>query len=267
MIFYITFFLLLTITILYIVVILKYHDVKLKKLDSKEKENILFIYPHPDDETMMSGGLISRLARNNNVHVVSTTRGENGIELLDVSEEELGDIRINEFKNAVKTLCAKIFEVWDFTDGGSDLQKEEMTEKILQYIDTNKIETVITYERSGVYPHPDHIALSEVVTEIKKERNDLKVIYSTLPKKIKDLAGMPTKITLRDREVLLADLHPCMPEFKVFVLFSNIKKYRAALCYKSQKLNASMPLWVQMLFLPYEYYSIECEMRETRGVT
>lgn len=237
---------------------LKFHDLKLEKLDLSKSKKIIFVFPHPDDETMMCGGTINKCTKSKEVHVISTTRGENGIEKLNIDEESLGKIRSTEFSSAMKELGVKNYKVLNFKDGGTLNQADEMKQKIEKYIAENDIDTIFTYERTGVYPHPDHITLSNVVRQIVKGNPSVVGMYSTLPQKIRNIFKLPKKITFRDSEVNLEDLKPCLAECKVFVLGSIIPKYKAALKYKSQKLNKTMPIWAKMLFMPFEYYSLTC---------
>jgi len=69
------------------VVILRLHSVRLPSLklsDLKKKgiKNVLFIYPHPDDEAMSAGGLITKMSRDPEftTYVVDITKGEHGDE-------------------------------------------------------------------------------------------------------------------------------------------------------------------------------------------
>ncbi|MCA9386918.1 PIG-L family deacetylase [Candidatus Dojkabacteria bacterium] len=239
----------------YIFILLRYHDTSLPSLDLTSSKNILFIFPHPDDETMATGGLINSLSKIKNIHVISTTHGENGIELLNLPSNELGNIRKKEFECVMKKLNVKKLEIWEFEDGDCEKAFIEIKNKVKEYINKNSIDTIFTFERTGLYPHPDHIILSKIIHEITKEKKDLQVVYSTLTKKLREKANLPTKLTYRDREVVLKDLDPSLPQYKVFIFKSLYAKYRAAKCYKSQKLNGNMPLWLELFLMPVEYYT------------
>jgi LmbE family N-acetylglucosaminyl deacetylase len=218
------------------------------------KTNILFIHPHPDDETMGSGGLIKKLSRNPgfNVHVVSLTKGEKGKELVNVSDEELAQIRTNEFIKAVSILGVQKFELWNYPDGGISEEKNNVKEKLMEYIKANSIDTIVTYERTGIYGHKDHVTLSKIVYEISRENRFLRVLYSTIAPRVEKLYNFPkhivglelTKSTLCER-----------PEIRINKLPNIYSQYRAAKSHKSQKLNHIMPLWLALLLQPYEYYT------------
>lgn len=240
---------------IYILLLFKYHDLSLPSLNTSLSKNILFIFPHPDDETMAAGGMIHKLAKTKNVFVVSTTHGENGIELFNLPKNKLANMRKNEFNKAMRKLKVKNYEVWNFEDGGNEMQVDEITTKVKSFLIDNNIDTVFTYERMGVYPHPDHIILSSIIHSINEKSPNLKVIYVTLTKKLRKIANLPTKLTFRDREVNLEFTEPELPQFKSFIFMNIYAKYRAAKCYKSQNLRGNMPLWLEFLLMPVEYYT------------
>jgi LmbE family N-acetylglucosaminyl deacetylase len=218
------------------------------------KTNILFIHPHPDDETMGSGGLIRKLSRHHgfNVHVVSLTKGEKGKELMQVSDDELAQIRTNEFIKAVSILGVQKFEVWSYPDGGVSEERKSVKEKLLEYIKTNSIDTIVTYERTGIYGHKDHVALSKIVYEISKENRNLRVLYSTIAPRVEKLYNFPKHIVgLELTKTSLCE----RPEIRINKLPNIYSQYKAAKSHKSQKLNHIMPLWLALLLQPYEYYT------------
>src|SRR5579863_5872862 len=67
---------------------------------------LLFVFAHPDDETFSSGGTIAKLSKNHQIELICATRGEAG-EVGDppvCAQKDLGKIREQELRNAVKTL-------------------------------------------------------------------------------------------------------------------------------------------------------------------
>ncbi|MBP8591116.1 PIG-L family deacetylase [Candidatus Shapirobacteria bacterium] len=101
----------------------------LSLLKIKRKERVLFFTPHPDDETLAAGGLISQLlAQKNPLKIISVTRGNANPSLffkdkkIKFSPEkfiETGRIREEEAKKAIKILGGQENNLlfWDYPDG------------------------------------------------------------------------------------------------------------------------------------------------------
>lgn len=255
----IIFIALIILGIVYIALILKFQTLqtptlKLKDLKRGQVKNILFIYPHPDDETMISGGLIGRLSKDSdfNVFVIDITKGEKGDEILKISPEELGKVREGEFNKAMKSLGVKNFSIWDFPDGGVPNKYAELKERITKFISENNIDLAITFERFGIYGHQDHVALSKIINEISIENKDLKVLYSTLSPKVAKELNLKDHIKGLELEEFESNE---VPEFKVPIFSQLLNQYIAARNYKSQNLSHKYPLWVTIFIMPYEYYT------------
>lgn len=232
--------------------------VEFLRSDKQPKTNILFIYPHPDDEIMFSGGLIAHLSKNLDfeTYCISTTSGEGGTELLKVSKSELAQIRIEEYRQVMNVLGVRNSYVWDFPDGELTHNKLNLKRKIRHFIKQNKIEAVVTYEKYGAYPHPDHIALASVVNEISKENYYLKILYATIPEKIAKVAHFPDELTYANGKVVkLENIVPTRPELRFPVWKYLSKKQKAVKLYKSQNLSQGVPIELKNVLMPYEYYT------------
>lgn len=240
----------------YLILSYKFNDISVPNLRLPKKGNILIIYPHPDDELGMSGGLINKLSKRKgiNLYVVSTTKGENGDELLKLPPEELGIVRKKEFVKVQHVLGTQHFEIWDFSDGGMVSQENEVKEKIKEFIQNKNINLAITYEKLGLYGHPDHIILSKIIHELSNEMT-LDVLYSTLPNKILERLNLPKTLTYKDRVVELTLDKITTPEYKLNIISNLPKRYRASKEYKSQNIARGRPLWLVNLFSNYEYYT------------
>lgn len=243
---------------------LSFPELSLEIIKAKNKKvtNVLMVYPHPDDEVMSSGGLIRYLSKNKdfNLFVVSITKGEHGDEVLKVPPELLGMIRSDEFAEALDILDVKHYETWDFTDGGMPDEEKEYKKKIIEFINKNNIDSIITYEKFGMYGHPDHISLSKVVNEIAKDMN-LKVLYSTLPTKILKRINLPKTLTYKDRVVELKIDKIAEPEFKLNIIPVIYLHYRAAKRYQSQAFNRKpLQFFVRSMIANFEYYTTKFDL-------
>jgi LmbE family N-acetylglucosaminyl deacetylase len=102
------------------------------ELPVHEKERLLVVAPHPDDETLATGGLIQRvLANHGSVRLVTLTAGDGYREALVRQSGEAhprpeefkayGERRIDELQDAAKVLGKKVqLSVLGFPDGGLD---------------------------------------------------------------------------------------------------------------------------------------------------
>jgi LmbE family N-acetylglucosaminyl deacetylase len=252
-------------TVLYAVIIRLIHDFSVPRLaindllsSKKDKTSIAFVFPHPDDETMVSGGLIRQLTRDPRfiVHVLIVTRGEKGNELLgnDVTEEQIGEIRTDEFHDSMTELGVISFKQLDLGDGLVKVEKH--SEDIEKYIESINPDWVVTFEKTGIYGHSDHVALSEIVYNLSQKHN-FNTLYGTMPSKIERIANIGNH--MRD-DVNLVETSTCVqPTLRLPIFREMLSKYRAASKYKSQNLSHSRPLWMTVAAMPYEYYTTEWE--------
>lgn len=248
--------------IVYLLLVKSIHDLSIPtksflslKVHGKEKTNVLVIYPHPDDE-LMSGGLIQILGNSKDfkVFMVSTTKGEHGDEILKLPPKELALVRSIEYSKVAKTLGVKNFELWNFTDGNMPSEENELKNKILDFISQNKIDLIVSYEKFGMYGHPDHIALSKVISQVSDSLK-IKAIYATFPKKILKRINLPKTLTYKDRVVELKLDSISKPEFKINVTFKSLKTYLAGKHYKSQSRGSTIEQLMFALFGNFEYYT------------
>lgn len=121
---------------------------------------ILFVHPHPDDESLLTGGLILHAhARGRRVVVVTATRGQEGWGGASVRSREL--------EEACARLGVDRLEVLGFRDSGlgvpprpdafSALPLAEAAAPIAQILREERPEVVVTATPDGTYGHPDHV--------------------------------------------------------------------------------------------------------------
>ncbi|RMD76826.1 PIG-L family deacetylase [Candidatus Dojkabacteria bacterium] len=230
-----------------------------KKINPDFKKT-LFIYPHPDDETIFSGGTIALFCLQNkdNVFIVSVTSGQRGDEKLKISESQLKKVRTREFIKAMGVLGAKNYQVWKFMDGETEKDELKIEQKIRQFIEDHNIERLVTYEKYGVYGHPDHICISKICTKVAEDK-EAEIWYATLPDKILRLSSLPSEIKYKDKKIQLSPQKVVDPNhyINIFSLALLWRKYKAASKYKSQVLSKRFPLWVTILSNWKEYYYIK----------
>lgn len=253
-------FLLCVLGVLYISLVFYLHDLSINPLNiaTLKEKRVLFIFAHPDDETMTSGGLLALLVQNAPEHVfaISVTAGEKGIEKLNLEPDQLGPIRKKEYAHALQRLGVRNSEVWSFPDGDILTQSDELRDRIQTFVLQQEIQVVVTHEKFGLYGHPDHIALSKIINQLARQLN-FEALYSTLPNKILARIKLPKTLTYKDKMIELTPEVVTNPQYKVNIFSTLLQKFQAAKEYKSQDLEHGIPLIILMAFGGFEYYTYE----------
>jgi LmbE family N-acetylglucosaminyl deacetylase len=136
---------------------------------------LLSIFAHPDDETFGVGGTMGMYAdRGVPVTMVCATRGEVG-EIAPgtgATPETLPQFREQELRDAMAVLGVHDVRFLDFRDSGmagTDENKNpnayinadeyEVVGRLVRIIRERKPEAIATWDATGGYGHPDHIAI------------------------------------------------------------------------------------------------------------
>ncbi len=130
---------------------------------------ILVISAHPDDETLFSGGTLTRYAQQGHaVFILETTRGEGG----EVGEpplttrENLAAFREQEVREAVRILGARDIFFLPYIDPYMeingiarriDVPLADFAAAIDKYVRKIEPDLIITHGSNGEYGHPQHI--------------------------------------------------------------------------------------------------------------
>jgi LmbE family N-acetylglucosaminyl deacetylase len=137
---------------------------------------LLVVTAHPDDEVLGLGGLISLSARAGaRVTLVCATRGEAG-EIADpalATPETLGTVREAELRAACALLGIGDLRLLDYRDSGMagtlanqdpnafcNAAPGEVVARLVALIRRLQPAVVVTWDPSGGYGHPDHVAAS-----------------------------------------------------------------------------------------------------------
>ena len=130
---------------------------------------LLFVFAHPDDESMGTGGTIARHVRAGvEVHLVCLTRGGAGWGGRPPGRrpEELPQIRTEELHRAATVLGLTSTELWDYPDGGvPSCNQDEITQRIREQVRLLRPDVVVGWGSDGGYFHPDHIACGACTDE------------------------------------------------------------------------------------------------------
>lgn len=167
-----------------------------------ETKRLLVAIAHPDDETFGIGGTMARLRREGwGVTVVCATRGEVG-EISDPSlatPETLGEVRERELRAACAVLGVEDVRFLDYRDSGMpgtpenadpralyNAEPAAAVEAFAALIRELRPDLVITWDPSGGYGHPDHLAVHRHATaafaqEAARPDGPRALYYTTLP--------------------------------------------------------------------------------------
>jgi N-acetylglucosamine malate deacetylase 2 len=149
--------------------------------------NLLAVFAHPDDETILSGGILALAARNGmRVDYICATRGEGGEtgEPPVSTREMLGEVREQEMVCAVQTLGGRSLTFLGYTDPPAGEQDElyaytdnltMLAGQIAASIQQFDSDIVLTHGSNGEYGHPAHLVTHQAVriaVESLQDRDD-----------------------------------------------------------------------------------------------
>jgi LmbE family N-acetylglucosaminyl deacetylase len=134
-----------------------------------ETLKLLAVLAHPDDESLGNGGMLAKYtAEGVETYVLTAPRGERG--WVGPPEDNpgltaLGQIREGELRAAAAVLGVREVALLDYIDG--DLDQADPAAAIAQiaaHIRRLRPQVVATFDPSGAYGHPDHIAICQFTT-------------------------------------------------------------------------------------------------------
>lgn len=123
---------------------------------------LLYIFPHPDDESFGPGPGISRQRREgHDVHLLTLTRGEatSYREQLGYSKSEMARLRYRQMQQVAATLDLSSIAVFEHPDGRlSEINPLVLEDEIGDHIQLVGPDVVVTFPQHGISGHGDHIA-------------------------------------------------------------------------------------------------------------
>jgi LmbE family N-acetylglucosaminyl deacetylase len=212
------------------------------------KKVLMIIFPHPDDETMATGGLLL-VARQLGWQTVAVvlTKGEAGRIHINGLGRSVKEIRTEELKKAARILKIDQLVVDDFGDGCLRGQEEKIEKWLLPIIKKYQPAIIITYDHSGITGHPDHITVSLVVKKLVKKFSGKKPLLLWV--------SFWKSLTRKwpNQEVVQ---YYSYPDYQLNLGWGWFKKWLAARAHKSQALGKGwfLPLGLTLFLNPYEWY-------------
>jgi LmbE family N-acetylglucosaminyl deacetylase len=128
--------------------------------------SLLAVFAHPDDEGSVGGTLARYASEGVRVTLVCATRGEAATIYCDAcaTPDTLAQVRTKEMEAACRHLGIQDLRWLDWPDGGIQrIERAEAVNRIVALLREVRPQVVITHPPHGLYPHPDHLALWEIV--------------------------------------------------------------------------------------------------------
>lgn len=142
-------------------------------------KRLLGAFAHPDDEGIVSGAFLQYSTSGVETGLVCATRGEVG-EIADpalATPENLGQVREGEMRAAAKELGVHNLWFLGYRDSGmagtpenadprafAQASAAEVVGKLVKIIREFRPQVIVTFDESGAYGHPDHIAIYRYTT-------------------------------------------------------------------------------------------------------
>lgn len=128
---------------------------------------ILYIFPHPDDESFgPAPAMAAQKRRGEEVYLLTLTKGEATKQRhrLGISKKEMGAIRFKEMQCVERVLDLDGMTVLDLPDSGlKEMDPREIELVIKNHIQKIKPNIVVTYAVHGVSGFEDHLVTHAVV--------------------------------------------------------------------------------------------------------
>lgn len=158
---------------------------------------VLYIFPHPDDESFGPAAAMSKQRRDGHeVFLLTLTKGGATKQRFkyDLSVEQMGEVRFKEMLEVAKVLDLSGMKVLDLPDSGlKEMDPREIEKAIREEIERIKPDVVVTYAVHGISGFHDHLishaVVKRVYVEMKENSPYLKrLAFFTISK---DMASSP----------------------------------------------------------------------------
>jgi N-acetylglucosamine malate deacetylase 2 len=131
---------------------------------------ILYIFPHPDDESFGPAGAMSKQRRDgHDVYLLTLTKGgaTKQRHKYGYSIEEMGEIRYKEMLNVAKVLNLTEMKVLDLPDSGlKEMDPRNIERTVREEIERLKPNVVVTYAVHGISGFHDHLIIHGIVKRV-----------------------------------------------------------------------------------------------------
>lgn len=205
---------------------------------------ILYIFPHPDDESFGPGPVLAAQRRaGHEVYLLTLTRGEatSQRQKYGYSKSDMGRQRYREMQAVAETLDLTDLTVLDIPDGGmAEMNPLDLEAAVRRHVEAVQPNVVVTYAVHGISGHPDHLVGHNVVKRVYCDLRQngapylQRLAFFTLPKEGRP--GRPAHLRGSAPEQVDCIVRPQAPDFE--------KGHAALACYETYQdvVQAHRPL-------------------------
>lgn len=140
---------------------------------------ILYIFPHPDDESFgPAPAMVRQRRQDHEVHLLTLTRGgaTKVRHELGLSVEEMGEVRAREMEDMARVLDLTSLTVLDLPDSGlKEMDPREIEAVVTRHLEELRPAVVVSYAVYGISGFEDHLVTHAVVKRVfceLRERKD-----------------------------------------------------------------------------------------------
>lgn len=129
--------------------------------------NILYVFPHPDDESFgPARGIAAQIRQGHDVSLLTLTRGgaTQVRHTLGLSVQEMGEVRVSEMEDMASVLGLQDLTILDFPDSElKEVDPRALETAITRHIACHRPQILITYPVHGISGFHDHLVTHAVV--------------------------------------------------------------------------------------------------------
>lgn len=164
----------------------------------------MFVHAHPDDEALLTGGTIARLAAaGHRVVLVTATDGAAGLTTTSTQgDETLASVRAAELRESARVMGVSELVPLGYADSGLDglgtpstpgagpcpampfaqVDVDAAALRIASLLRAQSADVVVGYDPAGGYGHPDHIQVSRVTRRAAAIAGTATLLEATMPR-------------------------------------------------------------------------------------
>ncbi len=165
---------------------------------------VVFLHAHPDDEALLTGGTIARLAaEGHRVVLVTATDGGAGLAAPStITSRTLAAVRRDELQRSVEVLGVSELVSLGYADSGLDgsgassiqgvgssattpfarVDVDDAAARVAGVVVAERADLLIGYDAAGGYGHPDHVQVHRVARRAAQFCGGVALLEATMPR-------------------------------------------------------------------------------------